>query len=61
VLRFVHKDMWMLTRGLTKIRIPSASFYQLLNILLSSSSVALEHMEKRGSELSPKLGSSFND
>jgi hypothetical protein len=39
------------------MRIPSASFRQLLTILLSSSSAALEYMEKNGSELSPELGS----
>jgi hypothetical protein len=39
------------------MRIPSASFCQRSAILLSSSSAALEYMEKRGPELSPKLGS----
>ena len=47
----------MRAQGLTKMRIPSASFCQLLTIWLSSSSAALEYMEKNGPELSPKLGS----
>jgi hypothetical protein len=52
----------MLTE-LTKIRIPSASFCQLSTILLSSSSAALEYMEKNGPELSPnpELGSPCDD
>jgi hypothetical protein len=45
----------MLTDELTKMRIPSASFCQRSTILLSSSSAALEYMEKSVPELSPKV------
>ena len=45
----------MATRGLTKKRMPSASFFQRSAFLLSSSSAVLEYMEKSGPELSPKL------
>ena len=47
-------------QGLTKMRMPSASFFQRPTILLSSSSATLEYMEKRGPELSPKLDSPCN-
>jgi len=43
-------------RGLTKIRIPSASVFQPSAILLSSSAI-FEYIEKRGSELSRKSDS----
>jgi hypothetical protein len=39
------------------MRMPSASFCHRSTILLSSSSAALEYMEKKGPELSPKLDS----
>jgi hypothetical protein len=58
VSQFICKDRRMPTRGLTKMRMPSASFCQRSTILLSSSSAALEYMEKSGPELSPKLDSS---
>jgi hypothetical protein len=57
VFQFICKDRQMRTRGLTKKRMPSASFCQRSTILLSSSSAALEYMEKSGPELSPKLDS----
>ena len=60
VFRFMRKDLWMVTRGLTKMRIPSASFCQR-SIILLSSSAALEYMKKKGPELSPKLDSPCND
>ena len=42
------------------MRMPSASFCQRSTILLSSSSAALEYIEKSGPELSPKLDSPCN-
>ena len=60
VLQFICKDRRMATWGLTKKRMPSASFCQRSTILLSSSSAALEYMEKSGPELSPKLDSPCN-
>jgi hypothetical protein len=51
VFQFICKDRQKRTRGLTKKRIPSASFCQRSTILLSSSSAALEYMEKSGPEL----------
>jgi hypothetical protein len=57
VFQFICKDSRMPTRGLTKKRMPSASFCQRSTNLLSSSSAALEYMEKSGPELSPKLDS----
>jgi hypothetical protein len=60
VFRFIYKDRRMSMRGLTKMRIPSASFCQRSTISLSSSSAALEYMVKRGPELSPKVDSSRN-
>ena len=57
VFQFICKVRRIPTRGLTKKRMPSASFCQRSTILLSSSSAALEYMEKRGPELSPKLDS----
>src|SRR6266481_4201058 len=47
-------------RGLTKKRMPSASFCHRSTILLSSSSAALEYIAKSGPELSPKLDSPCN-
>ena len=58
--RFICKDRRILIGGLTKKRMPSASFCQRSTILLSSSAAALEYMEKSGPELSPKLDSPFN-
>ena len=55
VFHFISRDRRMPIRVLTKMRMPSASFCQRSTILLSSSSAALEYMEKRGPELSPKL------
>ena len=57
MVQFTHTTTWMATQRLTKIRIPSASFCQRSTILLSSSSAALEYMEKSGPELSAKLES----
>jgi hypothetical protein len=37
------------------MRIPSASFCQVLTIFLSSSSATSEYIEKNGPELSPEL------
>src|SRR6267154_6699229 len=54
----MRKERSMQTRQrLTKMISPSASFCQRSTILLSSSSAALEYMEKRGPEPSPKLDS----
>jgi hypothetical protein len=59
VFRFMRKNICILTRVLTKMRVPSASFCQRSTILVSSSSAALEYME-RGPELSPKLDSPYD-
>jgi hypothetical protein len=54
----IHKERSMETRQrLTKMTIPSASFCQRSAISLSSSSAALEYIEKRRPELSPNLDS----
>lgn len=45
----------MTTRGPTKMRIPSASFCQRSDILLSSSCAISEYIEKMGPELAPNL------
>ena len=62
VFHFRCRDRRIPIRGLrlTKMSMPSASFCQRSTILLSSSSAALEYMEKRGPELSPKLDFTCN-
>ena len=61
VFQIMHKEICMTPQGLTKIRMPSASFCQRSAIFLSSSSAALEYMEKSGPELSPKFDPPCDD
>ena len=61
VFQIMHKEIRMPPQGLTKMRMPSASCCQRSAIFLSSSSAALEYMEKSGPELSPKFGSPCDD